>query len=793
MNKHALLLLLLAFALTLRAEVCCTYDPSELTSNLFTDIVRDADGYLWIGTEYGLNKFDGTAFTHYFGDYDKDGDLYTSRIVRLLADTTTGEKLWVMFWGALQYYDPVLDRFNYVDTRAVPQPMFTAMAVVNGDLLVHTQGAGLYKVVPTDTTDLTQHYYHLVAVTDIPHPAALDTTLHQGDVHYTDYDGIHWIGTFRQTLTAIAPYSEGATYIPISADFDNGEPIYSVFLSPNGELSIGQEENGLRTLDSAGQQIGPTLLKGLTVTCSVTTRDGTTLIGTTTDGIYGFTKSASFHIPVPKDRVKSLVEAEDGTIYVGIMSGGVMRLNSATHVLDIPEGYYPTNIYVNKLTLDSLGRLWIGHYSGVDCYDTRSKSMIHIDSCLTEQQLKALHTSAVYDILVRADGVYCASNKGLFRFTNDHKAQRFTMEDGLPSNVICRLLTDKAGHIWMSTFHGISMLEDSTHPKFINMLKGNGLSATRYVRSAGVRLENGQLVFADDKGITLINPAEMAGRPFERPIVLSGLEIAGEAVPVPANGIIRTGYIDNPLTLHFTTLDMRKAENVSYEYRFLDEERTPWLSSLPGDYTLSFNRLGDGRHILEVRAREGQQYSDISRFTIIVKPPFFRSPWAIILYLLIVLLLALSAAWQYHIHEQRKLEYEKVNFYADMVSRLDVKGNNQQLVEKVLRVVNDNISDSDLSVEKVAQEVGISRAQLQRKMKEIAGTGLATFIRELRLKQAAVLLQNGDLSISQVAYRVGFSAPNVFSTDFKKQYGLTPKEYAENFKHHPATDDEPQP
>jgi AraC-like DNA-binding protein len=82
-------------------------------------------------------------------------------------------------------------------------------------------------------------------------------------------------------------------------------------------------------------------------------------------------------------------------------------------------------------------------------------------------------------------------------------------------------------------------------------------------------------------------------------------------------------------------------------------------------------------------------------------------------------------------------------------------------------------------VEKLTEKVGISRAQLHRKMKEITGISTGDFIRNLRLEQAARLIREKKINVTQVAYTVGFSNLAHFSTVFRKHFGVAPSEYAE--------------
>ena len=116
---------------------------------------------------------------------------------------------------------------------------------------------------------------------------------------------------------------------------------------------------------------------------------------------------------------------------------------------------------------------------------------------------------------------------------------------------------------------------------------------------------------------------------------------------------------------------------------------------------------------------------------------------------------------------------------ADKVEQPEVRGNDEVLMERIMKCINKNISDSDFNVERLTQEVGISRVQLHRKMKEMTGISTSEFIRNIRLEQAARLLKEQKINVTQVAYTVGFSNLAHFSTIFRKHFGVAPSEYAE--------------
>ncbi len=114
------------------------------------------------------------------------------------------------------------------------------------------------------------------------------------------------------------------------------------------------------------------------------------------------------------------------------------------------------------------------------------------------------------------------------------------------------------------------------------------------------------------------------------------------------------------------------------------------------------------------------------------------------------------------------------------VEQIEMQTPDNSLMQRVMEVINENINDSDLSVDMIAQKVGISRVHLHRKMKELTNQTPHSFIRNIRLQQAAKLLKDGKQSITDVMYACGFSNSASFSTMFKNLYGCSPREYMQN-------------
>ncbi len=135
-----------------------------------------------------------------------------------------------------------------------------------------------------------------------------------------------------------------------------------------------------------------------------------------------------------------------------------------------------------------------------------------------------------------------------------------------------------------------------------------------------------------------------------------------------------------------------------------------------------------------------------------------------------------------HTHQMLRLKYGRNDILEEQVDEVKMKSPDDQLLERIMKVINKNISNSDLSVDKIAEEVGISRVHLHRKMKELTGQTPHDFIRNIRLKQAANLLATQNMNITEVIYACGFNNAASFSTIFKKFYGMSPREYMRESK-----------
>lgn len=117
---------------------------------------------------------------------------------------------------------------------------------------------------------------------------------------------------------------------------------------------------------------------------------------------------------------------------------------------------------------------------------------------------------------------------------------------------------------------------------------------------------------------------------------------------------------------------------------------------------------------------------------------------------------------------------------SDKLQKITLKSADETLISKIMKVINDNLSEPNLNVEMLAAQVGLSRVHLHRKLKELTNLSTRDFIKNIRMQQASELLKEKKLTISEVAYAVGYSNLSHFSSTFKEAYGITPKEFMQN-------------
>ena len=111
------------------------------------------------------------------------------------------------------------------------------------------------------------------------------------------------------------------------------------------------------------------------------------------------------------------------------------------------------------------------------------------------------------------------------------------------------------------------------------------------------------------------------------------------------------------------------------------------------------------------------------------------------------------------------------------IRELEIESLDEKLVRAATEYVERNLDNADISVETMAEELGMSRVHLYKKLTAITDLTPSEFIRQIRLRHAEQLLSKSQLTVAEVAYKVGFNNPRYLSKYFKEMYGVMPSEY----------------
>ncbi len=258
--------------------------------------------------------------------------------------------------------------------------------------------------------------------------------------------------------------------------------------------------------------------------------------------------------------------------------------------------------WVYTLHEDVKGRLWVGTYGGLNRLD-------------------------------RKTGVF----------------SRFGVRNGFPSEVINGLLEDSRGRLWFSTNAGLVRF----HPETLETrvyTRQDGLQGDEFIHGSCIRLPGGEMAFGGTAGFTLFHPDSVSERTTEPSPVITAVEVmaAGKSsdrasAPVrkaqSADGGVRLSHAEAKMfTLHFTAPEFVKPGKIRYRYR-LDGYHDGWIDAAAGR-SATFTNLDPGDYTFRVVATNTDDLwnpagATEARIRVTLEPPFWKSPWALLLYLLL--------------------------------------------------------------------------------------------------------------------------------------------------------------
>ena len=218
-----------------------------------------------------------------------------------------------------------------------------------------------------------------------------------------------------------------------------------------------------------------------------------------------------------------------------------------------------------------------------------------------------------------------------------------------------------------------------------------------------------------------------------------------------------------------STLDFEHASQVQFAYRLNDGGA--WTPLPEGEHVVKITRLPAGITRLQVRATdELGRWSTPAEVLTVVRPAL----WYEHVWLWVVFAFAALGAGYTLVRKAKKPQTPELS---DESAHQTLPVADREFLDKAVAAVSGHMTDSDYSVDALAGDLCMSRANLHRKMRAITGQTPTDFIRNQRLERAAKLLRTTSCSVNEIADLVGFSYASYFTKCFKEKYGVMPKDY----------------
>lgn len=382
------------------------------------------------------------------------------------------------------------------------------------------------------------------------------------------------------------------------------------------------------------------------------------------------------------------IEDKSGKLWIGAINGTLLQFDpkSETFHTFSYQSLLPqkgAEIETTALYFDQQETLWIGTTKGLiraDHVRTKPRFSIYKNSNSDRQSLSNDLISCLINDPYQPNRYLWVGTKGGGLNRLDKETGQFshiTEAQGLPNNVVYGILTDEFQHFWMSTNRGLAQLNPQTQ-LFRNFTKADGLQDDEFNTGSFFKAPSGELLFGGVHGLTTFKPSNITPSNQEAPPAqLIGLKVNNEAVPVNgpdailSEGIEYTQRIDlahtqNLLTLEFGVMDFANSIKNRYRYRLegIDED---WIEAGTNRFA-NYSQLPNGHFILQMMgSTDGQVWSKPIELDVHVHPPFYRTWWA---YLLYVVLLALIGWQLYQFQMQRLLLEQRIAFEQKEASRL---------------------------------------------------------------------------------------------------------------------------
>lgn len=501
---------------------------------------------------------------------------------------------------------------NYIDHER-----FHIVEDNHGLIWISTYGKGLFVF----NQDLTQSQ-HFVADKLGESPIASNYLLgiiadrHDGVWVSSEYGGVSHIQVMDKGVERIYPNGEG------NMDFSN--VVRMVKKMNDGTVMVGTREGSLYHYSADMSQVLGKSHFDSNVYGIVQMPNGETWIGTRGKGIYG-AKGLDF-----KDRnVFCMASDAKHRMWIGTFGKGLSLVYPRKDGYGV-KTFFADSVGLNEvrcMAIDKHGVLWCGTSGGL--------IRIPVDEFVKDASRYKTYVRdyEIRDVIVDRQGRLwlSASGDGLVQVEpgdgeTEPKFHVFNTSNGLVNNLVQSVVDTPDGNLWISTQQGVTAW-NARKKSFENYMFSRNPMGNVYNENSAVCLDDGRVVLGGNYGLTIIQPSRLSHVSGLTDVVFTSYPYSDE---------ITLTYEQRSPNIHFSTLDYSDVRNVKYTYRLEGFDQswskpssTPWAA---------YQKLPAGKYVLHVKACTSDgTWGKESTLVIRIKPPFYLTSWAIMIYVLLVL------------------------------------------------------------------------------------------------------------------------------------------------------------
>ncbi len=504
-------------------------------------VLQDHRGFMWFGTQDGLNCYDGYRFTVYRPD-PADSNSISDNYVRTLFEDSRG-RLWIgTDGGGLNVFDSKTKTFSVFKNNPKDSTSLSVNIVWSiyedrsGRLWIGTDGGGLNLF-----DDKTKKF--IAFKNDPRNPASLsDNTVTS---IYEDHSGQLWIGTGDGLNLFDAKTKTFGVFKNDPKDIHSlsSNSVWSVYEDRSGLLWVGTTGGGLNLYDAGTKKFSifkndpkdPNSLSNNRVRSIYEDHSGRLWVGTFGGGINLYdAKAKTFSVfkndpqdplSLSNNEILSICEDHSGGLWVGTYSGGLNHYDARakSFVSFKSDSKVPSSLSsgkVRSICEDHFGRLWVGTDGGLNLYDAKLKTFSSFKndpgdpSSLSNDAVFSVYEDRSARLWVGTDGggLLLFNQKNRFRsFKNDVKDP-----SSLSGNRVRSIYEDHFGLLWIGTDAGLNLLDESTMTfrSFKNSSNDPTSLSSNRVRSI-YEDQSGQMWIGTDGGLNLFDAKTKTFRSFK--------------------------------------------------------------------------------------------------------------------------------------------------------------------------------------------------------------------------------------------------------------------------------------